>query len=941
MDRVLAVFLFTHTLAAVSSFRVSPMSILLVGSAAVACKAQIVPTSSGRTIAGPVSPAAQPAWLASLQAWRAAQRAAGNFSTAIYDEYLLWSPTLFIAPQSHIYDRFLYDPVVGWTPERFLDDLETRYGGVDGVLLWATYPNMGCDERSQFDLMEDLPGGVAALKAVCDAFHARGVRCGLPYNPWDLGTHRRGEPDEVVLGQLAEAVGADFVNGDTMELMSASFFWDAVAAGNPVALQPEGGPILNSLSWTKMGWGYWDAEVTDVDAWKTIEHRHVTQICNRWATSHTTDLQQAFFNGDGFVSWESVWGTWNGMSPRDCEATRRVGALLRFLAPFFSAGPEANSTTWTPHFPVTAAAYAAGVYATRWAAPAGVAFPHAATAYTLIASAGAGGLARVPTLPVPCDASATLYWDLYAGVAVAPALVPGGGGVCALPLALEAGGFGAVLALAPADGTPLPPALASFLARMAAMTAKPLASFSSGTVYLQQTMTPVAPAPLAAPPPGTVLVPGAADWSFAVTGTMVEGRTVPGNDVQFPWEPLASTVHARHRLNISNLYVDITPVTNAAYAAFLAATGYAPPDSHNFLRDWAGARTPPAGWERKPVTWVDLIDARAYCAHRGMRLPHDWEWSFLASNGTAGQQYPWGDTFNAAAVPIQASGTERPAPPDVGGYPAGDSPSGLKDLMGLAWQWTDEFSDAHTRAGLVRGGAYYSAVGSQWYFPNTLTNSPSWGGPRATTHNKLLLMGPSYDRHGTVGFRCVADAPGPLPPPPPEPPGGCADGSCDAYCDNAMVQGCAAVLPSGVSMRARATGKPCGGSLGPCAAAADACGAGWAPCLSDFTVQSLSADGFREHMTAHACATGDSGRWLAAMSHANCAECTAGPTSADIGCAASGCGSEAIACGSGAIPAGCKSELWPNATLIYGDNQQSGCGAIGPADGDGVLCCKV
>jgi hypothetical protein len=26
------------------------------------------------------------------------------------------------------------------------------------------------------------------------------------------------------------------------------------------------------------------------------------------------------------------------------------------------------------------------------------------------------------------------------------------------------------------------------------------------------------------------------------------------------------------------------------------------------------------------------------------------------------------------------------------------------------------------------------------------------------THSKLLLMAPAYDQHGTVGFRCVADA---------------------------------------------------------------------------------------------------------------------------------------------------------------------------------------
>ena len=28
------------------------------------------------------------------------------------------------------------------------------------------------------------------------------------------------------------------------------------------------------------------------------------------------------------------------------------------------------------------------------------------------------------------------------------------------------------------------------------------------------------------------------------------------------------------------------------------------------------------------------------------------------------------------------------------------------------------------------------------------------------THNKYLLMGPRYERAGTVGFRCVVDTPG-------------------------------------------------------------------------------------------------------------------------------------------------------------------------------------
>ena len=433
-----------------------------------------------------------------------------------------------------------------------------------------------------------------------------------------------------------------------MEFMDQAFWSESVAAGRPLALQPEGGSALTNLNWTKMGWGYWPDDfqrIPVVDTWKVIEHRHITQICNRWNTNHTVDLQQAFFNGDGFVSWESVWGTWNGLSLHDCEATRRVGALLRFLAPFFRAGPAANSSTWEPHMAVSAAAYSAGVFASKWALPAGGDSPYAsaATAYTLVGKGAADWTG--PTLPVPCDGGGALFFDLYAGLSapLAPAPSPDGG--CALPLALEASGYGAVLALAAADASPPPPALADFLARMAQMTARPLASFDIAPTLLQQTMTPIAPAPLAAAPAGAVAVAGAAAWPFSVGGTMIEGRSTVGNDVQFPWEDSAITAHEMHAVDVPNLFVDVTPVTNAAFAAFLQASGYAPSDAHNFLRDWNGSAAPPSGWENKPVTWVDLLDARAFCAHAGKRLPHDWEWQFVAQGGDPSQICAWKKRF--------------------------------------------------------------------------------------------------------------------------------------------------------------------------------------------------------------------------------------------------------------------------------------------------------
>jgi iron(II)-dependent oxidoreductase len=86
---------------------------------------------------------------------------------------------------------------------------------------------------------------------------------------------------------------------------------------------------------------------------------------------------------------------------------------------------------------------------------------------------------------------------------------------------------------------------------------------------------------------------------------------------------------------------------------------------------------------------------------------------------------------------------------DVDAHPKGASPYGVMDMVGNVWQWTDEYVDEHTRAAIVRGGSHYQAQGSIWYFPQAFRNDQ---------HGKLLLMAPSYDRSGALGFRCVKDA---------------------------------------------------------------------------------------------------------------------------------------------------------------------------------------
>ena len=153
----------------------------------------------------------------------------------------------------------------------------------------------------------------------------------------------------------------------------------------------------------------------------------------------------------------------------------------------------------------------------------------------------------------------------------------------------------------------------------------------------------------AAPPPGMLLIP-AADFDFAVQGIEIEGGNDPGVDVQYPWEDAPRRYH-RKRMHISSFYIDRTPVTNQQFKEFLDATKYHPADDHNFLRDWQNG-TYPEGWSTKPVTWVSIEDARAYAAWSGKRLPHDWEWQYAAQS-TDGRTYPWGNDWNAQAVPAR------------------------------------------------------------------------------------------------------------------------------------------------------------------------------------------------------------------------------------------------------------------------------------------------
>ena len=689
-------------------------------------------------IPGPPDPAAAASWLADIQHWRKERLIRIGYDGSQYSRpEFKWTQSSFIQPQMMIEDRYFYDPTAGkYTVDRYLDDLEKRYGGIDSVLVWHTYPNIGLDDRNQNELLRDMPGGLAGVRQMVADFHRRGVRVLFPIMLWDQGTHEYGMPNwEATAKAFAEA-GADGLNGDTMRGVPRAFRDASDRLGHPLVLEPENGLDSDELlMWNNMTWGYWRYSsapggpgnapgpanfppVPTVSRYKWLETRHMVNICRRWARDKTDDLQHAFFNGIGYESWENIWGIWNQIPDRHAEALRRISKIERKFA------EALISPDWEPHTPVLQPY----VYASK--------FPsRQLTLWTFVNrnEYNAGGR----QIQIPRQ-SGTRYYDLWNGVELKPE-TRGGDAVLSFPM--EAHGYGALLASSAEI-----PGLSGFLSEMAALAKTNLQSLSPERPALMQQVVPIAAtAKSPAATAGMVRVAGGS-FDFQVSGVMLEGSNEVGVDLQYSWEDSPRRHHSR-TMTLPPYYIDRYPVTNAQFKKFLDAAQYRPRDDHNFLKDWKNGSYP-AGWENKPVTWVALEDARAYAKWAGKRLPHEWEWQF-AAQGTDGRTYPWGQQWDATAVPKPDTGRNMAAPADVSAHPKGASPFGVEDLVGNVWQWTDEYVDDHTRTGILRGGSHYQPQGSHWYFPQAY---------KLNEHGKYLLMASSKDRSGAVGFRCVTDA---------------------------------------------------------------------------------------------------------------------------------------------------------------------------------------
>lgn len=621
------------------------------------------------------------------------------------------------------HDRYLYDLVTrDYTVDKYVDDVEHRYGGLDAVLIWPTYPNMGIDDRNQYDLLRDMPGGIAGIKKMISAFHTRGIKVFFPIMIWDHGTRKIKLKMPVALDEEMKLIGADGLNGDTMAGVTEDFINASDSLQYPLVLQPEWGmKNLKMVEWNLLSWGYyWNYTYTPgISIYKWLEPRHQVNITNRWATDKTDDLQYAFFNGVGYNTWENIWGTWNEIPDLDKEVIRRIRTI-------YNAFPDLWSAEWEPYLPTLKP----GVFASSFKRK-------NITGITLVNRDRIDYFGN--QLKIPHE-EGKLYLDLWNGNTLSPVAR---NGVDFIDFPIESEGYGAILKI---DSSSLNERLNNLLKKMHEYAAKPLKSFSSSWSPLKQEIVPIVRISGSTIPENMLLIPAAKNYLFASEGVMIEGDRLPDAvGVQHPWQQHPSRSQ-KHNMDIPAFYIDKYPVTNKQFKAFLVATQYHPVDTSNFLRDWQNGNFP-KGWDLKPVTWVSLEDGRAYAAWAGKRLPHEWEWQY-AAQATDGRHYPWGNEYDEKRVPPMDSSRNMRPPTNVNKFPEGASPFGVLDMVGNVWQWTDEYWDEHTRYAILKGGGYYRSTTSDWYFPHAY---------ELHKYGKYLLMAPGLDRSRCIGFRCVMD----------------------------------------------------------------------------------------------------------------------------------------------------------------------------------------
>lgn len=638
-------------------------------------------------------------------------------------------------------------------------------GGFDIYALWPTWPRLGLDQRNQWDMYRDLPGGIKELRKQVDFIHKKGRKYFISYNPWDEGT--RSEDQMKGMETLLRATDADGVVLDTRGASSLELQATADKVKPGIIMYSEGMAVPKDMPGIVSGRVH-DAIVMPppLNLNKLIKPDFAIFRVLQLADDRLhREIAIAFFNGYGIEintmrPGRPVWME---------EEFKYLGRTTRLLR-------ENNSVFHNDNFIPLIETLSDSIYVNQWSSGEKTIF----TIYSLkpqgwfapLYSTGDIGNRHLVDLwnhedimavMEKCSSLVTVKIDGFdpkwlgtrregnvGCVAVFPKLLHVKTTPDTIYFKADAGKTIVITGRNPdyqskrytfsAKGNEIP-----FWDYFPETTEKIVIQlFDDDELLDERGFFPKHNIPRNISRVEKTEIPKGllTGMSLIPAGPFrFYTARAPGTiDPFIPFPDYSDTV----TIQMNKFYMDEYPVTNQQFRFFLKKSGYVPRDTTNFLKHWQN-NAPAEGEADFPVVYVSPEDARAYAKWIGRRLPTEKEWQY-AAQGTNMRKYPWGDEMDSTKCNYNSG-----KPQTIYQHPEGASPFGVKDMIGNVWQMTNDvyFNSAYYY-NIIRGGSYYHPTSSIWYVT---------GGAVPADHPEmLLLISPALNRNATVGFRCVKDA---------------------------------------------------------------------------------------------------------------------------------------------------------------------------------------